>query len=163
MSLSGSKQRGMPRLVYILDQAPERDTRLSTMLSKIENEGEITFSRFSNADELYARIRDDVSAEVTKHFEERERLEIIVRADAAASVSGLVPAPKSLLLRQQVSKQLLEQLSTHFVLQVSGELGIGKTVFPSSVAKEQNFIFVSGTQLSNHELASVSGEINWPF
>lgn len=150
-----SSQRGMPRLVYIHEPAEDRDDRLSTLLNRIEAEGEITFSRFHNADELYERIRQDVEAEVAKRFHDAERLEAIVRTDAAASVSGLVPAPNFVLPRKEVKQRLLEQLSTCHVLQVTGELGIGKTVLLASTAQENGLLFVSGTQLSNHELASV--------
>jgi tetratricopeptide (TPR) repeat protein len=147
-----ASRKGMPRLLYILEPSQGRDPRLSALL---ERQIEVTYWKFRNAEELFERIREDVEAEVTKRFHEAERLEAIVHTDAAAAVSGLVPLPKSLLLRHRLGEQLLEQLSTHYVLQVFGELGIGKTVFLASVAKENNFLFVSGTQLGNHELASV--------
>jgi tetratricopeptide (TPR) repeat protein len=147
-----ASRRGMPRLLYIVEPPQDRDPRLSALL---ERQVDVTFWRFRNAEELYERIREDVEAEVTKRFHEAERLEAIVQTDAAAAVSGLVPLPKSLLLRHRLGEQLLEQVSKHYVLQVFGELGIGKTVFLASVAKEKNFLFVSGTQLGNHELASV--------
>jgi tetratricopeptide (TPR) repeat protein len=143
----------MPRLVYVLDPAQDRDPRLSAMLKEVQSE--ITYSRYRNPEELYERIREDIEAEVTERFHEAERLEAIVHTDAAAAVSGLIPAPKSLLMRKKLADLLLEQLSSDHVLQVSGELGIGKTVFLATVAKDNGFLFVSATQLDNHELAAV--------
>jgi tetratricopeptide (TPR) repeat protein len=150
-----SGQRGMPRLIYVLDKPNKRDPRLSALLDNIEAEGEITYSTFRTAEELYDRIREDIEAEVAKRFNEAERLEAIVHANAAMAVSGLVPAPKAVLLRPQLGEDLLALLAARHVVQVFGELGIGKTVFLASFAKERNLVFVSGTELSNHELASV--------
>jgi tetratricopeptide (TPR) repeat protein len=151
--LRRSSQRGMPRLAYVLEPTQDRDPQLTAMLKGVQSE--ITYSRYRNPEELFERIREDVEAEVTKRFHEAERLEAIVHTDAAAAISGLFPIPKSLLVRKELAGLLREQLSTHYVLQVSGELGIGKTVFLATVAKENNFLFVSGTQLANHELAAV--------
>lgn len=151
--LRRSSQRGMPRLVYVLDPAQDRDPRLSAMLKEVQSE--ITYFSYRKPEELYERIREDIEAEVTKRFHEAERLEAIVHTDAAAAVSGLFPAPKSLLMRKELAGLLLQELSSGHVLQVSGELGIGKTVFLATVAKENGFLFVSGTQLGNHELAAV--------
>jgi tetratricopeptide (TPR) repeat protein len=151
--LRRSRQRGMPRLLYLLEPAKDRDSRLAALLNQMQVE--VTLWKFRTADELYERIREDIEAEVTKRFHEAERLEALVRTDAAAEISGLVPIPKALLSRDKLGENLLEQLSKHHVIQVSGELGIGKTVFLASVAKDNGFLFVSGTQLGNHELASV--------
>ena len=151
--LRRSGQRGMPRLVYIYEADQNRDPRLKALLGSVDKE--VTFWRFRNADGLYERIRDDIEAEVTRRFHEAERLEAIVKTDAATAISGLVPAPRHLLRRKSLGEDLIKQLSVHQVLQVSGELGIGKTVFLATLARENNFLFVSGTQLDNHELASV--------
>jgi hypothetical protein len=59
-----SSQRGMPRLVYILEPVQDRDPRLSAMLEGVQSV--ITFSRFRQPEELYERIREDVEAEVNK-------------------------------------------------------------------------------------------------
>jgi len=150
--LRRSAQRGMTRLVYVLQSEQDRDARLKTMLEGLQD---VTYWRFRNPEDLYGRIRDDVEAEVTRRFQNAERLEAIVRADPADAISGLVPAPGHLLRRGRLAEDLLHQLSTQNVLQVSGELGIGKTVFLASVAAESGFLFVSGTQLSKHELACV--------
>jgi len=151
--LRRSGQRGMPRLAYICESDQSRDPRLKALLGNVE--GEVTFWRFRNADELYKRIRDDIEVEVARRFHEAERLESIVKTDAATAISGLVPAPKHLLRRKGLAEDLMKQLSLHQVLQVSGELGIGKTVFLATLARENNFLFLSGTQLDSHELASV--------
>src|SRR5450755_3804738 len=105
-----SRQRGMPRLVYVLEPAPDRDPRLSAMLKGVQSQ--ITYFRYRSPEELYERIREDIEAEVTKRFHEVERLEGIVHTDGAAAISGLFPTPKSLLVRHQLRGHLLEQLST---------------------------------------------------
>lgn len=151
--LRRSGQRGMPRLAYIYEADQGRDPRLKALLGSVEKE--VTFWRFRNADQLYERIRGDIEAEVARRFHEAERLEAIVKTDAATAISGLVPAPRHLLRRESLGADLIRQLSIHQVLQVSGELGIGKTVFLATLARENNFLFVSGTQLDSHELASV--------
>ncbi len=157
--LRRSGQRGMPRLVYILEQDEGRDPRLKALLSTIENE--VTFWRFPNPEKLYERIRQDIEAEIARRFHEAERLEGIVKADAATSISGLVPEPPHLLQRPNLSEEMIRQLSLHGVLQISGGLGIGKTVFLASAARENNFLFVSATQLDHHELATVlSNKLN---
>ena len=136
--LRRSGQRGMPRLVYIYEADQNRDPRLKALLGSVDKE--VTFWRFRNADGLYERIRDDIEAEVTRRFHEAERLEAIVKTDAATAISGLVPAPRHLLRRKSLGEDLIKQLSVHQVLQVSGELGIGKTVFLATLARENNFL-----------------------
>jgi tetratricopeptide (TPR) repeat protein len=148
-----AKQRGMPRLIYVLESQKNRDPRLASLLTEAKDE--VTLWKFRTADELYERIREDIEAEITRRFHEAERLESIVRTDAAAAVSGLFPVADLLLPRHKLEQELLERLSTEHVIQISGELGIGKTVFLASVAKQNSFLFVSGAQLSKHELASV--------
>jgi tetratricopeptide (TPR) repeat protein len=123
------------------------------MLDRVQAEG--TFWRFSDPEELYERIREDIEAEVAKRFYEAEHLEELVQFDASAAISGLVPQPKHLLPRIDIADRLLQELATNHVIQVFGPLGIGKTVFLASLAVSNQFLFVSGTRLSDYELASV--------
>jgi tetratricopeptide (TPR) repeat protein len=151
--LRRSTQRGMPRLIYILEQPQNRDERLTELLCQVKED--VTIWKFRDADQLYLRIREDIEAEVTKRFHEADRLESIIHADAATEISGLVPASKTVLSRHGLEEDFLKFLDAHPVIQVSGDLGVGKTVFLASVARNNGFLFVSGTQLGNHELASV--------
>lgn len=148
-----ASQRGMSRLVYVLEPGGDRDPRLTRLIETLQSQ--VKYAPYTSPNELFDRIRDDVEAEVARRLHQAERLEAIVRDDVDSAVTGLVPTPKTLLERNTLAQELVAELSTNYVLQVAGDLGIGKSVFLAATAKSMGFWFVSATQLTNHELASV--------
>ena len=50
---------GMPKLVYVQSLAPDRDPRLSAMLSRVQSDG-LSYRGFGTSDELGTLIADDL-------------------------------------------------------------------------------------------------------
>jgi hypothetical protein len=62
---------GMPKLVYVQSPAPDRDPRLTAMLSRIQSDG-LSYRCFGTSDELGTLIADDLAVLLSERFELRE-------------------------------------------------------------------------------------------
>ena len=59
---------GMPKLVYVQSPAPDRDPRLSEMLSRIQSDG-LSYRGFATSDELGTLIADDLAVLLSERFD----------------------------------------------------------------------------------------------
>ena len=59
---------GMPKLVYVQSPAPDRDPRLSEMLSRIQSDG-LSYRGFGTSDELGTLIADDLAVLLSERFD----------------------------------------------------------------------------------------------
>ena len=59
---------GMPKLVYVQSPAPDRDPRLSEMLSRIQSDG-LSYRGFGSSDELGTLIADDLAVLLSERFD----------------------------------------------------------------------------------------------
>src|SRR5215207_1437107 len=57
----------MPKLVYVQSPAPDRDPRLSAMLTRIQSDG-LSYRGFSTSDELGTLIADDLAVLLSERF-----------------------------------------------------------------------------------------------
>ena len=60
---------GMPRLIYVKSPAPERESRLAEMLTRIRDDGEVSYQHFSAAAELQRLVEDDLAVLLSERFE----------------------------------------------------------------------------------------------
>ena len=74
------RSRALPRLLYVKDPAPDREPRLTELLSRIRPEA--SYRRFRTASELGRLVREDLAALLSERF-------------AAASQPATAPAPPS--------------------------------------------------------------------
>jgi len=58
----------MPKLVYVLSPAPERDPRLRAMLTRIQSDG-LSYRAFATSDELGTLIADDLAVLLSERFD----------------------------------------------------------------------------------------------
>ena len=59
---------GMPKLVYVQSPAPDRDPRLSAMLSRIQSDG-LSYRGFGSSEELGTLIADDLAVLLSERFD----------------------------------------------------------------------------------------------
>ena len=77
----------MPRLVYIKAPAPNRESRLGELLSRIRDEDTVAYKAFGTGDELQQLLREDLAVLLAECF--------LVPAATDEDIGGLQPAPLS--------------------------------------------------------------------
>lgn len=134
MSISGIEDefnlataRGVDRLIYVFADPQGRDTKLSTLIKRVEEAG-VTVSKYTDPAELHHRVRDDVTAVVTARFLGGQPFEF-APPDAGDVLSSLIPDPQHRLRRGALEASFNEQLARDFRIVVRGPIGSGKTVF----------------------------------
>jgi Domain of unknown function (DUF4062) len=60
---------GMPRLIYVKSPAPDREPRLAEMLSRISDEGDVSYQHFSDPAELQSLVQNDLAVLLSERFE----------------------------------------------------------------------------------------------
>jgi Domain of unknown function (DUF4062) len=60
---------GLPRLIYVKEPAPQREPRLTEMLSRLRDNGTISYQAFSDAAELRHLVEDDLALLLSERFE----------------------------------------------------------------------------------------------
>jgi hypothetical protein len=118
---------GMPKLVYVQSPSPDRDPRLSEMLSRIQSDG-LSYRSFATSDELGTLIADDLAVLLSERFDVEEAPP---KAGRPELVEGRpLPSPASRFIGREREKSLVQDLLTggeaRLVTPV-GAGGIGKT------------------------------------
>jgi predicted ATPase len=115
---------GMPKLVYVQSPAPDRDRRLSAMLSRVQSDG-LSYRGFGTSDELGTLIADDLAVLLSERFDlGGEPL------DAGRRATRPLPAPPSRFIGREREKLLVQDLLTAGdarLVTLVGAGGIGKT------------------------------------
>ncbi len=121
-----AREVGMPRLIYVSRQAVSRDNRLVDLIERAKNEVTIYFY-YDEPVDLRRHLRDDITAVVASSFHPARQIEPVIEGTAAQFIDRLVP-PAERLPRNNVERELSNALHEHHILEVQGELGVGKTV-----------------------------------
>ena len=113
----------MPKLVYVQSPAPDRDPRLSAMLSRIQSDG-LSYRGFSTSEELGTLIADDLAVLLS------ERFDLGGEPPETRPRSRPLPAPASRFIGREEEKSLVRDLLTGRearLVTLIGAGGIGKT------------------------------------
>lgn len=140
---------GMPCLLYIYSDGIGRDQRLTALISDF-GQDENTFYRYQVPDDLYGRIRDDVTSVVVGRFLRMRSVEPIVVADSSDDKPKDSSEPS--IPRPQLEQAILDRLNSDSILELVGEPGSGKTTALSFLAKNNGFIFFSAGNSQSAEL-----------
>jgi predicted ATPase len=136
--LSGS----IPRLLYVKAPAPDREARLTAMITELQSEGAVSYRSFHTPRELGHLVRDDLALLLSERFTSSVRLVDDAEAPTsqAADKHGSRSLPStstSLIGREQdianVTK-LLQSPETRLVT-LTGPGGVGKTRLAIAVAE----------------------------
>src|ERR1041385_8073294 len=63
----------LPRLIYVRVPAPQREPRLAEMLTRIKDEGDVSYRHFTDAAELQGLIENDLAVLLSERFEPASR------------------------------------------------------------------------------------------
>ncbi|HTF09897.1 MAG TPA: DUF4062 domain-containing protein, partial [Asanoa sp.] len=116
--------RALPRLVYVKDEAAEREPRLDELLTRVGEEGPTSFRYFRDVAELSRLVRDDLAVLLSERF--------AAARPTVAGGGGPNPLPvgrTSLVGRERAIDDvagLLERTDVRLVT-LTGTGGVGKT------------------------------------
>jgi len=138
-----AKQRNLPRLVYRKKTIKDRDKRLTRLLKKIEEEGEISFKDFDTPAELANLIKDDIALILSERFGIAETLlEPQKRINYLDSLTEKI-GKQGFIGRTNTLSEIENALVMNKRLLLYGEPGCGKTFLIGKIGKKLNGIYVS--------------------
>jgi predicted ATPase len=145
---------GLPRLIYVKSPAPERDPRLTQMLARIRDEGDVSYQHFSEPAGLQQLVENDLAVLLSERFEMTRSGE--GAADEAA-LAGAVPVPVTPLLGREQEAAAVEDLVVREgvrLVTLTGPGGVGKSRLMVEAVRRLGPGFADGARFL--ELASVS-------
>jgi predicted ATPase len=145
---------GLPRLIYVKSEAPEREPRLTEMLARIRADGDVSYQRFSDADELQRLVENDLAVLMSERFESAPSLGGV--ADDV-SLAGTLPVPATPLVGRDGETAAVGDLiggKGVRLVTLTGPGGVGKSRLAIEVAQRVGPGFEDGVRFV--ELASVS-------
>lgn len=138
-----AKQRNLLRLVYRKRTIKDRDERLTRLLKKIEDEGEISFKDFDTPAELANLIKDDIALILSERFGIAETLlEPQKRINYLDSLTEKI-GKQGFIGRTNTLSEIENALVMNKKLLLYGEPGCGKTFLLGKIGKKLNGIYVS--------------------
>jgi hypothetical protein len=146
-----AREVGLERLVYVRTDERSRDSRLTALIERAKSEVKVSF--YTEPTDLIERLRSDITSEVARNFNSAREIAPIVEVNAAQFLERLVP-PAERLDRSAVQTRLADALREHHIVEVQGELGVGKTVLIATLAATHDWTFVSAQSDSPMQVAS---------
>jgi predicted ATPase len=144
---------GLPRLIYVKSPAPERESRLAELLTRMRDAGDVSYQHFSAAAELQRLVENDLAVLLS------ERFEMAPSGDGAAgeaSLAGAVPVPATPLVgRNDDAAAVGDLVGAEGVrlVTLTGPGGVGKSRLAVEVAQRVGPGFEDGVRFV--ELGSV--------
>ena len=144
---------GLPRLIYVKSPAPERESRLAEMLTRIRDDGDVSYQHFSAAAELQRLVENDLAVLLS------ERFEMAPSGDGAAggaSLAGALPVPATPLVGRDDDAAAVGDLVRAEgvrLVTLTGPGGVGKSRLAVEVAQRLGPGFQDGVRFV--ELGSV--------
>jgi predicted ATPase len=144
---------GLPRLIYVKSPAPERESRLAELLTRIRDDGDLSYQHFSAATELQRLVENDLAVLLS------ERFEMVSSGDGAAgeaSLAGALPVPATPLVGRDddaVAVGDLVRAESVRLVTLTGPGGVGKSRLAVEVAQRLSPGFEDGVRFV--ELGSV--------
>jgi predicted ATPase len=144
---------GLPRLIYVKSPAPERESRLAEMLTRIRDAGDVSYQHFSAAAELQRLVENDLAVLLSERF---ERAPARDGAAGGASLAGAVPVPATPLVGRDDDAAAVGDLVRAEgvrLVTLTGPGGVGKSRLAVEVAQQLGQGFEDGVRFV--ELGSV--------
>ena len=137
--------QALPRLLYVKGPAPDRESRLTELLGRIQAEASVSYRHFRTPAELGRLVRDDLAMLLSERF-------AAARPPAASAPRRRGPHPlpvdaTSLVGREQAIDEVAELVRRPDVrlVTLTGLGGIGKTRLAVAVAEQLVDPFGAGT------------------
>ena len=145
---------GIPMLLYTKRHC-RREKRLEQLLSEMKGP-DITVGSYDVENDLYDRLRDDITALVTNYFLTRVHKQSLSPILPGEIAEQLAPLHKR-IQRSRLQAALLAQMENTPLLIVNGPVGAGKTVLPATMAEHHDWTFVQcGERLPRELLAEAT-------
>jgi len=145
---------GMPRLIYVKSPAPDREPRLTELLARIRDAGEVSYQHFSGISELRRLVEDDLAVLLSERFEMARPHE---DATGEAAPAGALPVPATPLLGREEEVAAIEDLVVKEgvrLVTLTGPGGVGKSRLMVEAARRLGPGFADGARFV--DLAAVS-------
>jgi predicted ATPase len=120
---------GLPRLLYVKAPAPDREPRLAEMLGRIEDEGDVSYQRFTDAAELQRLVENDLAVLLSERFTAGHPHRGGPPEDSTA-VTGALPVPSTPLVgreREVAAVEALLRSESVRLVTLTGPGGSGKS------------------------------------
>ena len=137
---------GLPRLIYVKSPAPERESRLAEMLTRIRDDGDVSYQHFSAAAELQRLVENDLAVLLSERFERAPGRD---GAADGASLAGAVPVPATPLVGRDDDVAAVGDLVRAEgvrLVTLTGPGGVGKSRLAVEVAQRAGPGFADGVR-----------------
>lgn len=151
-----ARDHGIPTLLYVLRDDTGREERLKKMIEGSSSDLVISF--YGEPQELETRIRDDVTAEITRSVLQPELARGVLENSPAELLSRATSRQGALLDREVLIEELKRRSEQDPTLVVVGRAGIGKTTLTAQFAAKHGAKYVRVNGLTPFELFGVCAE-----
>jgi predicted ATPase len=143
---------GLPRLIYVKSPAPDREPRLTAMLDRIKDDGDLSYQNFSDQAQLQSMVQNDLAVLLSERFEMAQASD---SAQQEAPATALPAAMTPLVDREQEAEATGDLVLREGVRTVTftGPGGVGKSRLALEVAGRLAPSFADGVRFI--ELAPV--------
>lgn len=143
-------ERDMDILLYIKEDAPNRDTRLTALINEARNS--LKTQNYRTEADLHDQISSDITSVISAAYLDRitPRAERLV--DPSAVLTGTMPAGTTAVHRPQLEQQIDMSITQHSMTWLVGEPGAGKTVLLAQWCIRHQAAYVNARNLSLRQL-----------
>jgi hypothetical protein len=116
---------GLPRLIYVKSPAPERERRLTEMLDRIKDGGDVSYQHFSDPAELQTMVQNDLAMLLSERFE----MAYAGAGRAQEPLASALPAPATPLVGREREAEAASELVLGEgvrLVTLTGPGGVGK-------------------------------------
>ena len=149
--------QGMDRLIYIYETPSSRDPKLQTLIDEAQNAG-ITFSLYTDPEQLKDRVRNDLTAVISNRFVD-QAVAVHEAPGSDEVLDSLLPDPKHRIHRPDVEGALMDTLNNVGRVAVTAPFGGGKTILLAQMSAEKGWIFVDGQGLNRLDLLARAANV----
>jgi predicted ATPase len=136
---------GMPQLIYVKSPAPGREPRLAELLARIQDEGDVSYKRFSDPEELQSVVQDDLAVLLSERFE----MAHVGAGQAQEALASALPASATPLVGREREAEAAGELVLREgvrLVTLTGPGGVGKSRLALEVARRLESSFVDGVR-----------------
>ncbi|MCV9960294.1 DUF4062 domain-containing protein [Pararhizobium sp. BT-229] len=152
-----AREHGIPTLLYVYNDATAaREERLTRMIDTATPDLVISF--YSEPAELESRIRDDVTAEITRFFVRPEITRAVIDDSATDLLSRATSRQGALIERPTLIEELRKLSQEHPLLFLVGRPGVGKTTLAAQFSERYGATYARVTGLSPLDLFNACAE-----
>jgi len=146
----------MPRLVYLKKPAPDQESSLAQLLSRIQSENSVSYKYFSSPEELEELIEDDLAIFLSERFEHSFQIGEVEQQGASVVPNNLPTVLNQFIGREDLVSDIISSIKVdhHRLITFTGAGGVGKTRLALRVSEELIELFPGGVWF--FDLASLS-------